>query len=59
VPKILESHVIGRTDLDLYDLEVTCEFVAQVRGWVKFGSLDELIAQITVDVAKASEILGE
>jgi riboflavin kinase/FMN adenylyltransferase len=59
VPKILESHVIGRTDLDLYDLEVTCEFVTQVRGWVKFGSLDELIAQITVDVAKASEILGE
>lgn len=59
VPKILESHVIGRTDLDLYDLEVTCEFVAQVRGWVKFSSLEELIAQIAVDVEKASEILGE
>jgi riboflavin kinase / FMN adenylyltransferase len=59
VPKILESHVIGRTDLDLYDLEVTCEFVAQVRGWVKFESLEKLIAQITVDVKKASEILGE
>jgi riboflavin kinase/FMN adenylyltransferase len=59
VPKILESHVIGRTDLDLYDLEVTCEFVAQVRGWAKFESLEELIAQITVDVKKASEILGE
>jgi riboflavin kinase/FMN adenylyltransferase len=59
VPKILESHVIGRTDLDLYDLEVTCEFVAQVRGWAKFESLDELIAQIAVDVDKASEILGE
>jgi riboflavin kinase/FMN adenylyltransferase len=59
VPKILESHVIGRTDLDLYDLEVTCEFVAQVSAWVKFESLEELIAQITVDVAKASEILGE
>lgn len=59
VPKILESHVIGRTDLDLYDLEVTCEFVAQVRGWAKFESLEALIAQITVDVEKASEILGE
>lgn len=59
VPKILESHVIGRTDLDLYDLEVTCEFVAQVRGWAKFASLEELIAQIAVDVQKASEILGE
>lgn len=59
VPKILESHVIGRTDLDLYDLEVTCEFVAQVRGWTKFSSLEELIAQIAVDVEKASEILAE
>jgi FAD synthase len=38
---------------------VTCEFVAQVRGWAKFESLDELIAQIAVDVDKASEILGE
>lgn len=59
VPKILESHVIGRTDLDLYDLEVTCEFVAQVRGWAKFASLEELITQIAADVQKASEILGE
>lgn len=59
VPKVLESHVIGRDDLDLYDLEVTCEFVAQVRGWAKFDSLEELIAQIAVDVQKASEILGE
>lgn len=59
VPKILESHVIGRTDLDLYDQEVRCEFVAQVRGWAKFASLEELIAQIAVDVKQASEILGE
>ncbi len=59
VPRILESHVIGRDDLDLYDLEVTCEFVAQVRGWAKFASLAELIDQIAVDVVKAREILGE
>lgn len=59
VPKILESHVIGRTDLDLYDLEVTCEFVAQVRGWTKFSSLEELVAQIAADVEKASAILAE
>ncbi len=59
VPKILESHVIGRDDLDLYDLEVTCEFVAQVRGWAKFDSLEDLIRQIAVDVRQASEILGE
>jgi riboflavin kinase/FMN adenylyltransferase len=59
VPRVLESHVIGRTDLDLYDLEVTCEFVAQVRGWTKFASLEELIAQIAVDVEKSKEFLGE
>ncbi|MEY5023616.1 MAG: riboflavin biosynthesis protein RibF [Actinomycetota bacterium] len=59
VPRVLESHVIGRTDLDLYDLEVTCEFVAQVRGWTKFASLEGLIAQIAVDVEKSKEFLGE
>lgn len=59
VPRLLESHVIGRDDLDLYDKVVTAEFVAQVRGWAKFESLDALIDQISQDVAKAREILGE
>ena len=59
VPRLLESHLIGVTDIDLYDQVVTCEFVARVRGWQKFSSLEELVRQIGEDVAKAAEILGE
>ncbi len=36
VPRLLESHVIGRDDLVLYGKKVICEYVAQVRGWAKF-----------------------
>ena len=59
VPRLLESHVIGRDDLDLYGQVVTCEFVAKVRGWRKFDSLDSLVSQIAKDVEDAAEILGE
>lgn len=59
VPRLLESHVIGRDDLDLYDKSVVCEYVAQVRGWAKFESLDLLKEQIANDVAKAKKLLEE
>ncbi len=59
VPRLLESHVIGRDDLDLYGKTVVCEYVAQVRGWAKFESVEQLTAQIAADVAKAKELLGE
>ena len=59
VPRLLESHVIGRDDLDLYDREATAVFVAQVRGWQKFDSLDDLIEQIGKDVQVAANLLGE
>lgn len=57
VPRLLESHVIGRDDLDLYDKQVRCEYVEQVRGWAKFSSIEELTHQIANDVAEASAIL--
>ena len=59
VPRLLESHVIGRDDLDLYDKIVTCEYVAKVRGWAKFDSLDALVEQIGKDVAVAARLLRE
>lgn len=59
VPRLLESHVIGRDDLDLYDKVVTNEYVAKVRGWAKFDSMEALVEQIAKDVAVAAEILGE
>jgi riboflavin kinase/FMN adenylyltransferase len=57
VPRLLESHVIGRDDLDLYGKICTAEFVQQVRPWSKFASLEELIAQIGSDVSRSAEIL--
>lgn len=57
VPRLLESHVIGRDDLDLYGKTVICEYVDQVRPWAKFESVDELTDQIARDVAGAQKIL--
>ncbi len=57
VPRLLESHVIGRDDLDLYGKNVVCEYVAKVRGWAKFDSVEQLKAQIADDVAKAKQLL--
>jgi riboflavin kinase/FMN adenylyltransferase len=57
VPRLLESHVIGRDDLDLYDKTVVCEYVAQVRGWAKFDSVESLTHQIATDVKRAGELL--
>lgn len=57
VPRLLESHVIGRDDLDLYGKTVVCEYVAKVRGWAKFDSVEQLKAQIADDVAKAKQLL--
>lgn len=59
VPRLLESHVIGRDDLDLYDKVVTCEYVEKVRGWAKFDSLEALVEQIAKDVAVAAGLLQE
>jgi riboflavin kinase/FMN adenylyltransferase len=57
VPRLLESHVIGRDDLDLYGKVCVAEFVDQVRPWSKFSSLEVLIDQIGKDVAVASRLL--
>ena len=57
VPRLLESHVIGRDDLDLYGKTVICEYVDQVRPWAKFESVEQLTDQIAMDVAGAKKIL--
>jgi riboflavin kinase/FMN adenylyltransferase len=59
VPRLLESHVIGRDDLELYGKTVVCEYVAQVRGWAKFESIETLTGQIAADVVRAKELLDE
>jgi riboflavin kinase / FMN adenylyltransferase len=58
VPRLVESHVIGRDDLDLYDQVVSVEYVERVRGWQKFDSLEKLIAQIGKDVEQAAQLMS-
>ena len=42
----VESYVLDRTDLELYDVEVEVSFVERLRGMVAFESVDKLVAQM-------------
>ncbi len=52
----VETHVLGEK-LDLYGQEVEIHFVTRIRDEKKFGSVEELVAQIQKDKALASSIL--
>jgi riboflavin kinase/FMN adenylyltransferase len=54
----VESYVLDRDDLELYDIEVEVEFVERLRGMVRFDSVEELVAQMKNDVARARELLA-
>jgi riboflavin kinase/FMN adenylyltransferase len=54
----VEAYVLGRTDLDLYGDEILLEFVERLRPTLKFDSVDDLVATMTDDVAKARVVLG-
>ena len=53
----VESYVLDRTDLDLYGVEVEVEFVAHLRGMVRFDGVDALVAAMAGDVEHARAIL--
>jgi riboflavin kinase / FMN adenylyltransferase len=54
----VESYVLDRDDLELYDVEVEVEFVERLRGMVRFDSVEELVAQMKDDVARTRELLA-
>lgn len=57
--RLVEAHVLDRTDLDLYHEQVGVDFVARLRGNVRFESVEELLAQMGRDVdASRSLLLG-
>jgi riboflavin kinase/FMN adenylyltransferase len=58
VPRLVESHVLDRKDLDLYDRIVTLEYVDFVRPSAKFDGVDALVAEINRDLDKIRNILG-
>lgn len=52
VERRVESHVLDRTDLELYGEQIRVEFVDFLRGMVKFDGIDALIEQMDADVAQ-------
>ena len=58
VPRLVESHVLDETELDLYDKVVTLEFVDFVRPVAKFDGVESLVAQINLDLEVVRQQLG-
>lgn len=58
VPRLVESFVLDRTDLDLYDKTVTLEYVEFIRPSAKFDGVETLVAEINRDIAKIRIALG-
>jgi riboflavin kinase/FMN adenylyltransferase len=54
----VESYVLDRDDLQLYDAPIMVEFIDRIRGQVRFNGVAELIAQLRDDVLKTKSILS-
>jgi riboflavin kinase/FMN adenylyltransferase len=54
----VESYCLDRDDLALYGVPIAVDFVARIRGQVKFGSIEALIEQMDRDVADVRGRLG-
>ncbi|MDL2079213.1 bifunctional riboflavin kinase/FAD synthetase [Streptomyces sp. GXMU-J15] len=57
--RTVEAHVIDRVGLDLYGLHVAVDFLAYVRGQVKFDSLDALIERMGEDIKVSRDLTAE
>ena len=53
----VESYVLDRTDLELYDVVVEVAFADRLRGMVRFDSVHDLLEQMADDVATCHQIL--
>lgn len=58
VPRLVESHVLDETELDLYDKVVQLEFVDFVRPAAKFDGVEALVRQINLDLDVVRKQLG-
>jgi riboflavin kinase/FMN adenylyltransferase len=54
----VESYVLDRDDLELYDVPVEVSFVARIRGMVRFDGVEPLVEQIRDDVDRTRALLG-
>lgn len=56
VTRTVEAYALDRDDLDLYGEHVAVDFAGRIRGMVKFDSVEDLIAEMRRDVARAREM---
>lgn len=54
----VEAYVLDRTDLDLYGERVAVDFVSHLRPTLRFDSIEALVEQMHLDVARCREILS-
>jgi len=54
----VESYVLDRTDLELYDVEVEVEFVSRLRGMTAYAGVEPLLEQMALDVRRTRELLA-
>ena len=54
----VESYVLDRADLELYDELVEVSFVARIRGMVRFEGVEALVEQMDDDVRRTRELLS-
>ena len=57
--RTVEAYAIDREGLDLYGLHVTVDFLAYVRGMLKFDTLDDLLVAMAADVDKCRALTAE
>jgi riboflavin kinase/FMN adenylyltransferase len=55
----VESYVLDRDDLELYDVPVEVSFVRRLRGQVRFHSVEALIEQMDADCDAARTLLTD
>jgi riboflavin kinase / FMN adenylyltransferase len=54
--RIVEAYALDRDDLDLYGVHVAVDFVARLRGMIKFDSVADLVEQMRRDVDAARAV---
>jgi riboflavin kinase/FMN adenylyltransferase len=57
VPRLVESHILDRDDIDLYDKVVTLEFIDFIRPAAKFNGVEDLVEEINRDLLKVRTAL--
>ena len=58
VGRRVEAYALDRDDLELYGEHVAVDFGARLRETVRFESVEQLVAQMALDCARAREITG-